>query len=81
MGFVRDNVEFTMDVFDTEVELVAVSDKASVIVISIRACFGLRLTCFVFSVDYRDYRFDYLDYRFCEYKHHRQAHLVQSLIN
>ena len=33
MGFVRDNVEFTMDVFDTEVESVTVSDEASVIVI------------------------------------------------
>ena len=33
MGFVRDNVEFTMDNIDTEVESITVSDESSVILI------------------------------------------------
>ena len=37
MGFVRENVEFTMDVVDTEVESVAVSDEVSVIVVFSRS--------------------------------------------
>ena len=42
MGFVRDNVEFTMDNIDTEVESITVGDESSVILIfwPIRECFG-----------------------------------------
>ena len=53
MGFVRENVEFTMDVVDTEVESVAVSDEVSVIdhIWPIRAFLDFGLLVFVLKFD------------------------------